>query len=226
MDAILFAINDAYGEHVMASRLAYLVLAVASFPLCAMNIGSFSQERNNSDIMTITLTSVDSTHPQCQGHKEAVADIYDRRLQRSFPHARGCWFSEKDGYIPVHLWTFSGGDEFTASINLNEIKFTSEFDAAADKYHQKKTSLDKNAENAAPLSTERLIEDAVLFGSCAVMFHAEEIAKTPQEKALAAKLRVKIAGDGKIKIAEVDQHCRSAIDKTMDMVRADSEKVQ
>lgn len=210
----------------MASRLAYLVLVGASFPLFAMNIGSFSQERNDSNVMTITLTDAGSTHPECKGHKEAFADIYDPRLLRSFPHARGCWFSEVDGFIPVHLWTLSGGDEFTASINLNEIKFTSEFDAAADKYHQKKTSLEKNAENAAPLSTERLIEDAVLFGSCAVMFHAEEIAKTPQEKAFAAKLRVKIARDGKMKIAEVDHHCRSAIDRTMDIVRGDPAKVQ
>lgn len=204
----------------MASRLAYLVLGVASFPLFAMNIGSFSQERNNSDVMTITLTSVDSTHPQCQGHKEAVADIYDRRLQRSFPHARGCWFSERDGYIPVHLWTFSGGDEFTASIGLDDLEFTPEFKAASDKNVQDRKPEDK----AVSIPTEQLIEDAVLFGSCAVMFHADEIAKTPQEKALAAKLRAKIAEDGNVELAEVDLQCRMAIERTVKVVKADSEK--
>jgi len=191
-----------------------------------MNIGSFSQERNDSNVMTITLTDAGSTHPECKGHKEAFADIYDPRLLRSFPHARGCWFSEVDGFIPVHLWTFSGGDKFTASLNMNDIKFTPEFDAAADKYYQNKTSPGNSADKAAPLTTERLIEDAVVFGSCAIMFHAKEIAKTPQENALAAKLRTKIAEDGKVEPAEVDQHCRSAIERTMNVVRADSEKAQ
>ena len=204
----------------MASRFVCLVFVVVSFPLLAMNIGSFSQERNNSDVMTITLTSVDSTHPECRGHKEAVADIYDRRLQRSFPHARGCWFSERGGYIPVHLWTFSGGDEFTASISLNDIEFTPEFKSAADKYDQRSKSSDK----VVPTSTEQLIEDAVLFGSCAVMFHADEIAKTSQEKAFAAKLRARIAENGKVEPANVDQQCRTAIERTVKIVNADSEK--
>lgn len=206
----------------MASRLALLVLGMASFPLFAMNIGSFSQEQNNSDVMTITLTSADSTHPECKGHKEAVADIYDRRLQRSFPHARGCWFNERDGYIPVHLWTFSGGDEFTASIGLKDIEFTPEFKAAAGQNPQDRKSPDKTAS----IPTEQLIEDAVLFGSCAVMFHADEIAKTSQEKAFAAKLRAKIAEDGKIEPSEVDRQCRAAIERTVKSVKADAEKAQ
>lgn len=205
----------------MVLRLVCSMLLVSSAPIFAMNIGTFSQERKNSDIMTITLTDVDSTHPECTGHKEAIADIYDRRLQRSFPHARGCWFDQIDGYIPVHLWTFSGGDEFTASIGLNDIQFTPEYKATAGKHDQGGETADK----ASSISTEQLIEDAVLFGSCAVIFHADKIAQTAQEKAFAAKLRARVAEDGKVEPEEVDQQCRAAIERTVHVVK-DSEKAQ
>lgn len=197
-----------------------MAIMIAPHASKAETLGVISKELANSDVIEIQLTDTRSTHPYCSGKLEAVAHLYDRNIGKAFPYSRGCWVVV-DAKVSADLWTYSGGDEVSILADIGEIGLTEYGEKALQQYFVQPTAqytemptIDGELKSA--------LGNSMIFGACSVVWEAQSLAKSPDEKDFLEKMKASVASSGGFSVNEFDRVCREAAAEMMEFTKGAS----
>lgn len=196
-------------------KLSFALLAglLISTSASAETFGTFTREQRNSETLTIVLKTEKSTHPECNGRREAISFTTDRGMD--FRQARGCWdLPNSSGRIPVHLFRYSDGSEIAASIDRNDLKLSDRAEQSRQNMVQVTGSVqvaDKRTISADEMSDAALsTPDKISMyyaGVCEAMRLAEATAQTAEQKKMAEAIRDAIIKTTDTEAPLVDDYC-------------------
>lgn len=197
----------------MNMRFALLAGLLISTSASAETFGTFTREQRNSEVLTIVLRTEKSTHPECNGRREAISFTTDRGMD--FRQARGCWdLPTSSGRIPVHLFRYSDGSEIAAFIDRNDLKLSPRAEQSRQNMVQVTGSVkvaEKQNDSSGELSDAAMsTPDTVSMyyaGVCEAMRLAEANAQTSEQKKMADAIRDAIIKTTDTEPKLVDEYC-------------------
>jgi hypothetical protein len=197
----------------------------------AETMGTWTQEQNNSDILTVEFTDTVSTLPACHGELEALA--HTSSLGEDFRLARGCWKTDQSyHFVAVDLYAYSDGREMNFPVQSADIKPRGDTSRMLSFLTPSQQEIDANAADkqaAAKMGKEtgkiitntprydlsfanmvQVVNEVKIAGECRALEDITILAKTKDQTDLITKLRASIAVENSISEPKLNDACALA----------------
>jgi|GEM_PF-4732370 len=186
----------------------------------AETMGIWTQEQNNSDILTVEFTDAVSTLPACHGGLEALA--HTSSLGEDFRLGRGCWKADQDHhFVAVDLYAYSDGHEMNFPVQNADIKPTGDPSRMLSFLTPSQQEIDADQEsqgrprfNLSFPDMMKVINFVKMSGECRTLEGMTALAKTKDENDMITKLRASIAKENSIPESKLDDVCTDSEKKT------------